>query len=212
MNISKTAAHFSKRATRFLNNDLQTFKTFETIIAAVCISIPGFLKLGDLEYPGYRNSISAYVDMPRSYLFGMLLCMAAMLFIFNGALFFRRERKGLSSNTTGKWYNVILGVSLLLVIILPYNVNRTGHLIFAVLFFGGNALVTALFTSRKYRNIGITLAIFTIISFVFCYFKIITLFLAEWLSLTVIGIHFILQTTNVLPISVARQREMNAEK
>jgi hypothetical protein len=179
-----------------LNNDLKTFVAFQIIIALVCILIPVLLRFADKSYKGFRSSISDYARMPNSYVYGMLLCMAAMLFIYNGAVYFQRTKKGLQGiNQHGKWYNVVLGVSLLLVIIFPTDKYETVHYVFSIIFFGGNAAVTAIFYCRKYRSIRILLAILTVVSFALFFAKILipTIFWAEWLSLTVVSIHFILE-------------------
>ena len=70
-----------------LADPLVTFKYFERFIAIFCIIMPLILWLADggINHP-FRDSISDYVYMPHSYVFGMLLCIAAMLFIFNGAV------------------------------------------------------------------------------------------------------------------------------
>jgi hypothetical protein len=42
---------------------------------------------------GFRLSLSDYVYSSNSYIFGMLYTMAAMLFIFNGAVYFKSQKR-----------------------------------------------------------------------------------------------------------------------
>ena len=139
-----------------LTNELKTFKVFERTIALVCITIPAILWLTDKGHTGFRSSISNYVYMDRSYIFGMLLCIAGMLFIFNGAVYFRNDNK-FKINKHGKWYNVILGVSLLGVILFPHLEYTTPHYVFAGIFFLGSAVFIGIFHQKKDRKISITL-------------------------------------------------------
>lgn len=205
--------NFIKKIENDIKNDpLKTFKVFERLIAAVCVSIPAFLWLADDRYPHFRGSISAYAYMPNSYIFGMLLCMAAMLFIFNGAVYFRNETS-FGLDKSGKWYNVVLGVSLLGVILFPCGERfEILHYVFAIIFFLGNALVIGVFHHRRDRVISILLAVSTVISFVFCYFSVFSLFWAEWASLMVIAVHFILQSMGVITFSMAAQQKTNVLK
>ncbi len=87
--------------------DDTTFLVVEQLIAAICILIPLFLYLADNNT--IRGSISAYVDMEHSYIYGLLLGIAAMLFIFNGALYFKTTPKPSMhyKKNGGKWYNII---------------------------------------------------------------------------------------------------------
>jgi hypothetical protein len=190
----------------FLRNDLTAFKLLERIIAAVCITIPVFLRVADTGTAGWRSSISDYVYMDNSHVFGMMLCMASMLFIVNGAVFFKNENKH-NLNSNSKWYNIALGLSLLCVIIFPYKEYGFPHFTAAGLFFVGNAVITVL-AARQKKNLPIrwSLAILTVV-FLGIFFanktlklewlNWLSLFWAEWLSLTVIAIHFILEARNL---------------
>jgi hypothetical protein len=181
-----------------LEDPLKTFKWFERSIAIVCISIPLVLRAADQvgcrHASSFRNSISQYVYMPHSYVFGLLLMMAAMMFIFNGAVYFKGQGKEqLLLSKTGKWYNVALGLSLIGVIIFPCEQYTAMHFVFAGLFFVGNAVVTGVFFQKRNRIISILLAILTLATLIPVGFHVFSLFWGEWLSLTVIGIHFILE-------------------
>ena len=180
-----------------LNDSLKTFIIFERIIASVCILIPVILKLYDKSCSHFRYSISKYAYMTNSYIYGMLLCMAAMLFIFNGAIYFKSEVH-LLLDKNGKWYNVGLGVSLIGVILFPPLKYHLIHLIFGTIFFIGNAFVIGFF-QKKNRIVGITLAVLTVVAFILslatCLF---TLLWAEWISLATIGTHFFLEAKNAI--------------
>jgi hypothetical membrane protein len=120
-----------------------------------------------------------------------------MLFIFNGAVYFRREEK-FELKSQGKWYNVVLGLALLGVISLPHEEFEFPHYLFAGIFFLGNVFVIAFLHNKKQRVFRAILAILTILSLAFHFiFGWISLFWGEWLSLAVIGIHFILEARNV---------------
>ena len=123
--------------------------------------MPALLWLADTGKREFRYSISDYVYMNHSYIFGMLLCTAAMLFIFNGAVYFKTEQK-VNVNKQGKWYNVILGTSLLGVILLPHLQYPVPHYTFAGIFFIGNALVIGIFHKTEDRKISIILALLTV--------------------------------------------------
>jgi hypothetical protein len=176
---------------------LKTFRFFERTIAVFCMSIPFLLWIADTDkiHLEFRSSVSAYVDMPLSRLFGMLLCIAAMLFIFNGAVYFKKEMQ-LRLKSQGKWYNVVLGLSLLGVIIIHYQ--HPGfewlHYFFAATFFVGNVVVIAFFHKGHDRIPRAALAIITLLALALHFiFHLYSLFWAEWLSLIVIGVHFLLE-------------------
>lgn len=180
-----------------LADPLFTFKLFERFIAAFCILIPLILWLTDGPLPhAFRPSISKYVYMTDSFVFGMLLSIAAMLFIFNGAVYFKNEQF-MHISWNGQWYNVILGLSLIGVTCFPCTQYPIPHYTFAIIFFLGNALVIAFFHKDNDKTISIIMAILTIASMPFAFFGVISLLVAEWISLVVISIHFILSTVNM---------------
>ena len=183
-----------KTITDKLDDPLVTFKYFERFIALFCIIMPLFLWLADgLSMHPFRPSISNYVYMDHSYVFGMLLCIAAMLFIFNGAVYYKNEPH-MRISKHGRWYNIVLGFSLLGVICFPHIEYTILHNIFAGIFFIGNAVVTGIFYKDKDKIKSIILAILTLASLPLALANVITLFVAEWISLAVIGIHFLLST------------------
>ena len=187
-----------------LNNRLLTFKWFERFISPFCISIPLLLYITDKyerggRYPGFRINLSDYVYMWHNYLFGMLLSIAAMLFVFNGAVYFRNEqdKSELSLSKYGKWYNVVLGLSLLGVVILPWRQYQVPHFVFAAIFFLGNAVVTGLFHQKRNRVLSIILAVLTVAALGLNLLNVIpgfSLLAAEWISLSVVAVHFYLES------------------
>lgn len=177
-----------------LHDPLVTFKYFERLIALFCIFMPLFLWLADgISMHPFRPSISNYVYMDHSYIFGMLLCIAAMLFIFNGAVYYKNEPQ-MRISKHGRWYNIVLGFSLLGVICFPHIEYTVIHAIFAGIFFIGNAIVTGIFYKDKDKIKSIVMAILTLASLPLALTHVITLFVAEWISLAVIAIHFMLST------------------
>ena len=195
-----------------LADPLYTFRLFERFIAAFCVLIPFILWLTDGSFPhSFRPSISQYALMKNNYVFGMLLSIAATLFIFNGAVYFN-NKKYMHISENGQWYNVILGLSLIGVVCFPccnccldpckqhiahYCTCRIMHFVFAGMFFIGNAFVTAFFHKDKDKIISIILALLTIAALPFAIFNVISLLAAEWISLIVVSIHFILSTFNM---------------
>jgi hypothetical protein len=143
---------------------------------------------------GFRTSLSDYVYSSNSYYFGMLYSMAAMLFVFNGAVFFKSQKQ-LNASKNGKWYNVLLGVSLLCVIINPPHESPFWHNLFKILFFVGNIVVIGFFHHKKYRILSIILALITIGALIMALVgpRLISLLVAEWISLAAIGTHLILE-------------------
>ncbi len=195
MNIQKKGKAIEAEA------DDRVFGIVERFIALFLVFIPLILFLSDDEC--WRPSISNYVYMGNSYVFGLLLTIAAMLFVFNGALYFgSSEYKGLKEKGKNKWYNIILGVSLLLVILLPHEEYKYPHYIAAGIFFLGSSLAIALDCRKKDRKWNLFFAILSIASLVFYFVNWLfnlgihwyTLLVAEWISLAVISIHYYLDS------------------
>lgn len=145
---------FIKSIKARLSEPLFTFKLFERFIATFCILIPLILWLTDGILPhSFRPSISKYVYMTDNYVFGMMLSIAAMLFIFNGAVYFKNEQY-MHISKHGQWFNVILGLSLIGIICFPCIEYPIPHYIFATVFFLGNALVTGIFYKDKDKTLS----------------------------------------------------------
>ena len=195
---------FVKRIRRQLEDPYKSFRVLEVIIAAVCMTLPIWLYLAD-DPPAdgsakrFRGSISDYVYMENSYVFGMLLTIAAMLFIVNGAVYFKKQEE-LFLGKSGKWYNILLGLFLFGVILFPHEESPVPHYTFAILFFAGNAVVAGFFHDRKHRFISVVLAVMTVAAFLVTIFwpEYLSLFWSEWISLVVIGVHLILQALKVI--------------
>lgn len=180
-----------------LADPLSSFKYFERLIAVFCNLIPLLLWLTDGKTShAFRPSISNYVYMENSYVFGMLLCIAAMLFIFNGAVYYKSEQH-MHISWHGQWYNVVLGVSLMGVICFPHLQYPIPHFIFAGIFFFGNAIVTGIFYKDKDKKKSIFLAILTVAALPLAFIHVISLLVAEWISLFAIGVHFVLSTIDM---------------
>ena len=189
-------------------NNIKTFKILQGIIAGLCLLIPIFLRLAD-NNTGFRVSISNYVYMGRSYLFGMFLCMAAMLFIFNAVIYYK-DAEALGVSKHGKWYNIVLGVALLGVILFPHLQYIVIHLIFAGIFFLGNVLVMIFFHRKKDVVISIILSVLVIVALALHFIGLISLLIGEWLSLAVIGAHFILQSVGIVSIDYLKRNNIDA--
>ena len=169
-------------------NDIDMLK--DSIPAMVQDSVKHIKK----DHLGFRLSISDYAYSYNSYLFGMLLCIAAMLFIFNGAIYFKNQYT-LKVNSKGKWYNVVLGLSLFGVICFPSRDFTFLHYTFASVFFFGNAVVIGLFHNKKDRIKSIVMSVLTVVFLLLSLvLKPLTLLWGEWLSLIVIALHFILES------------------
>jgi len=193
-----------QRVRQIMHDPLSTFKYFERTVVAVCISLPLILRLADFDpgtclpceawKSGFRWCISDYAYILHNYYFGMMFTIAAMLFMVNGVVYFRSERT-LQLSRHGTWYNFILGLSLLGVVLFPYKQHLIPHCGFAIVFFAGNAIVPVLFGKKKNRPAGIVLAVLALIGFIIYWVRpaMLSLLWAEWISLAVIGIHFILE-------------------
>lgn len=177
----------------------------EIYIALICIGIPIILRIADTKdnQIGFRSSISAYIDMNRRHVFGMAITIAAMLFIYNGVINLNdniQEQIVTYDFWRDRGYNIFLGVMLFGVLLFPYNVYKKTHYTFAVLFFVGSTLVIAFFHEEDDAIISYFIAAASIIALVAHIIneKWINLFWAEWIALTVIGIHFILEAKDII--------------
>ena len=151
---------------------------------------------------GFRSSISHYAHSSNSYIYGLLYCMTAMMFIFNGAVYMRnnkRSRKGqnaLPINKWGAWFNIIIGLSLIGVVFNPIRDSKFLHIIFTVLFFLGIIIVMCFFPNKLENNISkgvrITLAFLAIFSLAIPFFSRLSILWGEWFALTFISVYLIL--------------------
>lgn len=195
--------------------DDRMFLIVEIIITFICMFIPLILFFVDGKA---RSSISAYVDMDDSYIYGLLFGIAGMTFLLNGALYFKVENdeermpelKSLSTlsesvydkKRLGKWYNMIFGISLFGIAIFHYDkpVVQYFHLAFAIIFFVGSALVIFFIHDPEDKWKSRILAIISIAVLGIAFFtdgKTISLFLAETIALIIIAIHYILESYRI---------------
>ncbi|MEK6781702.1 MAG: hypothetical protein AABY93_08345 [Bacteroidota bacterium] len=155
-----------------------------------------------------RSSISAFVAMHNAHVFGALLSIAATLFIYNGIIYFWGSpstpdaRKTLmAKRSISKWYNAVIGILLFGVVFFPCTNPdlKTLHFICAGAFFGLNAIVIGFVNEQKHRLIGILLMITSVSALgLYFYNGSVTLFWAESVALWVIGVHYILESLDLM--------------
>lgn len=150
------------------------------------------------------GSISAYVTTQSAEVFGMLLTMAAMLFLANAAVYWKRE-----DFDEADWravINAVLGILLLLVVLFPCDTRETIHNVVATLFFIGCALAAIVRPAQKEKRVTHWIADFVPVIFMaiamignfyghvlnFFPFNRFNLFGAESIALWITGIDFIL--------------------
>jgi len=155
---------------------------------------------------GFRLSVSDYAYSSKSYLFGMLYCMAAMLYIYNG-LVYLKQRNTLNVQKKGHWYNVIIGLCLIGVILNPQSNHAFLHNLFSILFFIGNVCVMLFFPKEHetaaFKVTRIAMALITIVALlgalVLCLYTILW---AEWISLTIIASYLIMVATSTKKLNI----------
>ena len=139
--------------------------------------------------PGIRGSISSYHDVVAPAAFYVPLTLAAMLFVVNGVL------------KHGHWYNWVVGTLLALLVVFDHDgASRYPHFIGAIGFFVGNVAVMIWFSTNKPRiviialvaTIGVSIALWLMTDW-------FTLFWAEWVSLTIVAAHYVLDTLTYVP-------------
>ncbi len=157
-----------------------SFAKLERILAAVCITTPLFLILGDTE--PIRNSISAYYEMDNNVLYYVPLSVAFMLFVVNGVI--KKQRA----------YNTILGAMLAGLVLFNLDDFKWPHRFFAGSFFIGNALVIVAFSPREELWFKSLLVFIILAALGAWWFFMFSLFWAEWISLFIIGAHYILES------------------
>lgn len=163
---------------------LKRITKLEVILSVLLVFMPLILIAFTNEV---RTSISNYAYSSAEHVFAMLLSIAASMFIVNGTA--HRQ----------KWYNILLGCTLIGVIMTPHLDYSLLHYTFAGLFFLGSVFVMIYFSSAKQRLIKIIAG--TIILIGLCgHFttNIYSLFYAEWIGLFPIAIHFIGESTQKL--------------
>ncbi len=179
---------------------LARFATVERALAVLCISIPLWLVLFDEEQDAIRGSISSYYDMtpPQAYYFP--LTVAAMLFLFNGIV------------KTRRFYNVVLGLCLSGVVLFNMDgATAVPHYVFAIGFFGLNAIVILWFSSDVSVTLRNALAVVLLAALVaWIFVDAFTTFWAETVSLVAIAVHFVLDSIGFHGYSTATDRRRAA--
>ncbi|WP_298118142.1 hypothetical protein [Flavobacterium sp.] len=154
------------------------------ILSILLVFIPLILIVASGEV---RNSISNYAYSEVSYLFSTLLSIAGTMFIFNGTAY------------NSRWYNIILGCSLVGVALTPHLDYPVIHYSFASIFFIGSVVVMIAYSSAKQRPLKAYFGIMIILSLLFHFiFNWYSLFWAEWIGILPITIHYLGETTNKL--------------
>ena len=168
---------------------INRFAKLERVIAALCISIPALLILFD--HGNIRESISAYYSMTEHEVFYFPLTVASMLFVVNGVV----KNKHI--------YNTYLGLSLAGVILFNCQDFQWLHAAFAIAFFGGNGAVILIFTSKRNRWFMILLVSIIVLAILgWKPFNWFALFWAEWISFSIIALHYILESAGVVNKSI----------
>ena len=131
-----------------------------------------------------RESISDYAYSDYDMYYVMLLTIAGTLFINNGI-------------TSNKFYNSILGFSLLGVALTPHLDYPVLHYVFAGLFFFGSIFIMIFYSSQKQRIFKVIAAVVIIVALLGFYpFKWYSLLVAEWIVLIPKCLDFVLESLN----------------
>lgn len=162
-----------------LGGRVAAWTPIERILAVICAVSP--LVMWWVDPKPLRESISAYFAMADNQWFYVPLAVGAMLFIVNGI-------------TKGEhWYNWVLGTALVGVLMFNTNDWSTIHMIFAVVFFGGNVVVMIWWSDADPRFRYGFAAVVVVVMIVLATGNI-SVWLAEFLSLLVIAAHYILDS------------------
>jgi hypothetical protein len=180
----------------------------ERSIALVLIFTPLILAFADPDSERFfRDSISNYVYMEKSYWYGSLLALAGALFVFNGAKHMQgyrlQQQMGGGVNTSerfGRGYNIVFGLALFGVIYLPHLAYPVLHFSFAGIFYLGCAVAMIWAPRSELKHLGRVLGIGTLIALAL-YFALeywllpganpYTLLWAEWVGLVLIALFFV---------------------
>ena len=169
-----------------VSGELQRFAELERVLGALLVLTPLLLILVDTGPDRVRDSISAYHDVSTPQAFYVPLTVGAMLFFVNGIV------------RHAHVYNIVLGAALLGVMVFDHDgASSTLHFVCAAVFFGGNVVVMMFFSTNKSTPLkvglvgGVALAIA-----LWIFTDWFTLFWAEWVSLDIIALHFILDSAS----------------
>jgi len=150
----------------------------ERALTVVCVAAP--LVMVVIDPDPLRGSISAYYSMAENQWFYVPLAIGAMLFIVNGI------------TRSGHWYNWVLGSAL--IGLLMFHSGLLLHTVFAFTFFAGNVAVMIWWSDApaEYRY-GFA-AVIGWIAIAMLAVGALTLWWAEFISLLIIGAHFLLDS------------------
>jgi len=168
---------------------------FERLIAVILLFFPLLLIWANGWSMEGKDSISAYYVISNAkwlWTFYVPLTVAAFMFIVNGVM--RREIVNRVTKNAS-WYNIYLGVFLLGVIIFNHEDFSIAHNICAILFFVGNFIIILTVRTKRFDKTGellfdgilVSIAILSAILFGF---RIINLFILEWISFAMITAHY----------------------
>jgi hypothetical protein len=174
---------------RQLIDPIRNFVQLERVLAAILVFTPLLLMRVDNAPGGIRGSISAYHDVVVPAAFYVPLTLAAMLFVVNGVL------------KEGHWYNWVVGAFLALLVVFDHDgATKYPHFVGAIGFFVGNVVVMIWFSKNKppaligalVASIAGSIALWLVTDW-------FTLFWAEWVSLTIVATHYVLDTLSYVP-------------
>lgn len=149
----------------------------EVILSTLLFFIPLILVVFTQEV---RSSISDYAYSNLSYLFVSLLSVAGTMFIFNGTAY------------NSRWYNIVLGCSLIGVVLTPHLHVPVLHYVFASIFFLGSIFCMIFFSSASQRNLKLVAGAIIVFGLIgHFWFNWYSLFWAEWIGILPICIHYI---------------------
>jgi len=150
----------------------------ERVLTIVCVLSP--LVMWRIDPGPLRGSISAYFAMMENQWFYVPLAIGAMLFIVNGI------------TRQGHWYNWVLGGAL--VGLLMVHTPLPAHIVFAVIFFAGNVAVMIWWSDAPAEFRYGFAAVIGLIAVGTLAAGVLTLWWAEFISLLIIGAHFLLDS------------------
>lgn len=149
----------------------------EVILSTLLFFIPLILVAFTQEL---RPSISDYAYSNLNYLFASLLSVAGTMFIFNGTAY------------NSRWYNIVLGCSLIGVVLTPHLQLPVFHYCFASTFFLGSIFCMIFFSSTSQRNLKLIAGAIIFFGLLgHFWFNWYSLFWAEWIGILPICIHYI---------------------
>lgn len=127
-----------------------------------------------------RKSISNYAYADNNAVFYTLLTLSCLPFLIDGVVHYK------------KYYNIILGLSLVGVSLTPHLDYPLWHYTFTAIFFVYGAFVIIYYSSKEQRKwkiaLGLTMALTLISAFFWHFMKV---FIAEWIGIAIYAFHYI---------------------